>query len=50
MLNNPAQHGDKPIEVNFKFPKQHKTLISSMQFKVGDKCIVSKIMEKEKTK
>ena len=39
-----------PIELKFEFPKEEKSLVSSMDITIGDKTIQAKIMEKEKAK
>ena len=39
---------EKPIEVNYRFPKKDEDVISAMKITVGDKTIEAKVMEKEK--
>lgn len=41
---------DSPIELEFKFPKEEKSLVSRMVITIDDKTIEAKILEKEKAK
>ena len=41
---------EAPIELEFQFPKEEKSLVSSMVITIGEKTIHAKIMEKEKAK
>ena len=39
-----------PIELEFQFPKEKKSLVSKMVVTIADKTIEAKILEKEKAK
>jgi Ca-activated chloride channel family protein len=41
---------DAPIELEFHFPKEEKSLVSRMVVTIADKTIEAKILEKEKAK
>ena len=41
---------ENPIELEYHFPKEEKSIVSKMVISIGDKTIEAKILEKEKAK